>query len=491
MNRPWGANPINHFIGGAWVSSALGETFGAVSPSNGAPLAVIAQGDRTDAQAAIAAARKGFKTLAKLTRWERARLCQRVADEVERRADDLAMTLALEQGKPLVTEARAEVAAAAVGFREAGELIKWMEGNFIPVEDAAKRAISFRQARGVYAVVTPWNFPVNIPVEYLAPCLAAGNAVVWAPAPTTSLCAAMLMECIVAADVPEGAINLVFGPGPIVGDEFVANEGTDGIGFTGSPATGAKIASRGAGKPMLLELGGNGPVIVLDDADLDRAANAIAFGSFFNAGQVCAATGRVLVTPANYAALAEKVVEATRQIRVGDPLDPATTMGPLNNAAVLAKVEQHVGDATQRGADLLVGGGRLPELGSGNFFAPTVMGRVPTTALLNIEETFGPVVPIVVCDDEQALLATTNAASHGLAASVFTRDLSRAFTFGEALTAGLVNINSPSCYWELHLPFGGAAGKKSGIGRLGGKRALEEMTEIKTITFDVSRAEQI
>lgn len=486
MTTPWGTKPINHFIGGSWTPSISGKTFQAFSPSNGEPLAVIAEGDREDAQAAVRAARQGFENLGRLTRWERAKLCERIAGEIEKRAEDLAVTLATEQGKPLVTEARAEVAAAITGFREAAELIKWMEGRVIPVEDGNKRAISFHQARGVYAVVTPWNFPVNIPVEYLAPCLAIGNAVVWAPAPTTSLCAAMLMECIVAADVPEGAVNLVFGPGPVVGDEFVSNAATDGIGFTGSPATGEKIAVRGAGKPMLLELGGNGPVIVLDDADLDRAAAAIAFGSFFNAGQVCAATGRVLVTAKNYHALAERVTALAQDIKVGNPLDASTTMGPLNNEQVVEKIERHVLDGQHAGAEVLTGGRRLPELGSGLFYAPTVMGKVSPGALLNTEETFGPVVPIVVCDDDDALLAAANASSHGLAASVFTRDLSRAFRFGEALTAGLVNINSPSCYWELHLPFGGASGKKSGMGRLGGKRALEEMSDIKTITFDIS-----
>lgn len=484
--KPWGDQPLNHFIAGKWTPSRSGKTFEAVSPSTGEKLAVLAEGDRTDAQAAITAARRGFHALSKLSRWDRAKLCERVATEIEKRAEDLALTLALEQGKPLVAEARGEVAAAATGFREAGELIKWMEGSFIPVEDRDKRAISYRQARGVYAVVTPWNFPINIPVEYLAPCLAAGNAVVWAPAPTTSLCAAMLMECIAAAGVPDGAVNLVFGPGAVVGDEFVSSEATDGIGFTGSPVTGAKIASRGAGKPMLLELGGNGPVIVLDDADLDRAAKAITFGSFFNAGQVCAATGRVLVTSKNYDSLAEKVATEARAIKVGDPLDALTTMGPLNNAQVLAKVEQHVADGKKLGAHLLTGGGRVPGLRSDLFFAPTVLGRVSPKALLNVEETFGPVVPIVVCDDEEQLLRTANAASHGLASSVFTRDLSKAFRFGEALNAGLVNINSPSCYWELHLPFGGIAGKKSGIGRLGGKNTIEAITDIKTITFDIA-----
>ena len=298
------AEIYRNFIDGAWCDALSGERFETVNPADSSVLGWVAKSDRPDAQAAIEAARKGHRTLARMTAWERAALCNGVADEMTRRRADLADILAREQGKPLVAEAFGEVDAAITGFREAGELIKWMEGDYIPVETPGVRAISFRKARGVYAVVTPWNFPVNIPVEYLAPCLAAGNGVVWVPAPTTSACATVLMECLAAAGLPDGAVNLIHGPGDVVGDEIVAHPGTDGIGFTGSPATGGIIASRGAGKPMLLELGGNGPVIVLDDADLDKAAEAAAFGCFFNAGQVCAATGRILTTRSVHEALA-------------------------------------------------------------------------------------------------------------------------------------------------------------------------------------------
>ncbi|WP_432283960.1 aldehyde dehydrogenase family protein [Aminobacter sp. BA135] len=471
-----------HFIAGKWMPSHSGKTFEARSPFDGKLLATLAEGDRSDAQDAIKAAEAGYKALSDMSAWDRSRLCNRVADVIDKRRDELALTLAREQGKPLVSEAYGEIDAAATGFREAGELIKWLEGEFIPVETPGKRAISFRQARGVYAIVTPWNFPINIPVEYLAPCLASGNAVVWVPAPTTSLCAVKLMECIAEAGLPDGAVNLVMGPGAVVGDEIVSNPGTHGIGFTGSPQTGNAIAKRGAGKPMLLELGGNGPVVVLDDADLDRAAQAAAFGCFFNAGQVCAATGRILVTEKNHDALAARIAGIAETIRLGDPLLADTTMGPLNNAQVLTKIEQHVAEGLSRGADLLTGGKK----GAGLLYQPTVMGRVDRNALLNTSETFGPVAPLVVCADDADLLDTANASSHGLAASVFTRDLSRAFSFGEKLRSGLVNINSASCYWELHLPFGGASGKASGLGRLGGKHTLREVTDVKTITFDIS-----
>jgi acyl-CoA reductase-like NAD-dependent aldehyde dehydrogenase len=477
---------IQNHIGGQWVASRSGNAVDARSPSSGALLAKVASGDRADAQQAISAARMGHENLARLTNWERAALCNRVADEMEKRRDGLATALAEEQGKPITTEAYPEVDAAITGFREAAELVKWMEGDVIPAETPGKRVISFRQARGVYGVITPWNFPVNIPVEYLAPCLAAGNGVVWVPSPSTAICAARLMECIVAAELPDGAINLVFGPGNLVGDEIVTNPGTHGIGLTGSPKTGKIVAARGAGKPMILELGGNGPLIILDDADLDKAAAAAAFGAFFNSGQVCAATGRVLVTKANYEAVAQKIAEHAGLVKVGNPLLPDTTMGPLHNAEVMQKVQEHVSDGVSRGAEVMAGGSPLTGQNSDLFFAPTVLGNVALDALANTSETFGPVVPIIICDDEEQMLLVANASEQGLATAVFTKDLSKAFRFGEALQSGLVNINSPTCYWELHIPFGGAAGKQSGLGRIGGKHMLAEVTQVKTITFDIN-----
>ena len=477
---------LRHFIDGAWHNSESGETFTSNSPADGAELALVPKGGREDAQAAIVAARTAFSKYSKFSPWQRAEFCNAIADRILVRREELAWCLAREQGKPLYTEAYAEVDGTARLFREAAELCKSLQGEFIPVETAYKRVLTYRQARGVYSVITPWNFPMIIPAEYLAPALATGNTVVWVPAPNTSLCAGKLMECIAEADLPKGVVNLVLGPGDVVGDEIVNNPQIDGIGFTGSSPTGRKIAVRGAGKALLLELGGNGPFLILDDADLEKAAAAAAFGSFFNAGQVCAASGRILVTEKNYPEIAERLCGLAAQIRLGDPLLETTTMGPLNNAQVLSKVENHIEDGRSRGAELLYGGNRRADLGSKLFVEPAVLGRVSPASLLNCEETFGPVVPIVVCKDETEILQLAAHAEQGLSSSVFTRDLAKAFRFGEALQTGMVNVNSPSCYWETHLPFGGAAGKQSGMGRLGGKYALQEMTEIKTITFDIS-----
>jgi len=222
----------------------------------------------------------------------------------------------------------------------------------------------FRQPRGVYAVITPWNFSINIPVEYLAPGLAAGNAIVWVPAPSTSVCAANLMECFKEAGVPPGVVNLVTGPGPVVGDEIVAHPGTDAVGFTGSTRTGKQIAQRATGKPLLLELGGNGPTIVLEDADFDVVTSSVASGCFFNAGQVCSATERILVQRTVHNELIARLVTAAETVHLGNPFDPETNMGPLNSAPTAEKVDRHLADGVAKGAVIIFGGRRVPELGS-------------------------------------------------------------------------------------------------------------------------------
>jgi acyl-CoA reductase-like NAD-dependent aldehyde dehydrogenase len=335
-------------IDGRWCDSITGQSFSTSAPATGEDIALLAKGNREDAQLAVAAARTAWGKFSETSIWHRSSLCFRIAEEIEKRRDDLATTLAMEQGKPLVTEAYGEVDAAATGFREAGELIKWLNGEVIPTETPGKQVISYRQPRGVYSVITPWNFPINIPVEYLAPAIATGNTVVWVPAPTTSLCAVKLCECLVEAGVPDGVVNLVTGPGEVVGDEIAGHPGVDGIGFTGSPPTGQKIAGRAAGKPMLLELGGNGPVIIVDDADLEKAAEAAAFGSFFNTGQVCAATGRILVTKNTVDQVSALLVDAAKKIVTGPSLAADTTMGPLNNPDVCAKVVHHLQDGVHR-----------------------------------------------------------------------------------------------------------------------------------------------
>jgi acyl-CoA reductase-like NAD-dependent aldehyde dehydrogenase len=469
-----------NYIAGRWVSER--ETMSAINPASGETIGLLPRSSRATAQQAIAAARSAQRGWAATSSWKRAEMCIAIATRIDERRGEIARVLSQEQGKPLA-EATGEVAKAADGFRLAASLVTQLRGETLPAEDPRKLVMTIRQPRGVYAVITPWNFPVNIPVEYLAPGIATGNTIVWVPAPTTSACGVMLMQAIEAAGLPAGVVNLVIGEGPVVGDEIVSHPDVNGIGFTGSAATGRRIAERGAGKPMLLELGGNGPVIVFEDAAVDRAAEAAARGAFFNAGQICAATGRVLAHRAIADSFARRVVEIARDIKLGDPLHQGTTMGPLNNPKVAQKVREHVDDAVAGGASVLIGGSPRPDLGSELFFEPTVIAGVTRAMRINREETFGPVVPILAFETEAEALDLALDSEYGLSVGVFTESMERALRFAEAIPAGIVNINAGSTYWELHLPFGGGSGTRSGVGRLGGMLTLEAMTEIKMISI--------
>lgn len=475
------------FIGGKWVDGSSDATFTSLNPSTGDTVAVLTEGTPEDINRGVKAARTVVPTLRNATVEQRAQWCEAVAEQLTLRLEPITNTLAAEQGKPYSTEARGEVLTAIKGFRDAAGHARHLEGATLASADPNKRVMTRRVPRGVYAVITPWNFPVNIPTEYLGPALATGNAVVWVPAPTTSYVAVLMAEAFEAAGIPDGAINLVTGPGAVVGDAAVVHDGVDAVGFTGSTATGRIIASRGAGKPMLLELGGNGPTIVLADADLEAAAAAIASGAFLNAGQTCAATEVVLVERAAHDRLAELISKEAAKVVVGHPLDAATTMGPLNNEPTAAKTDAHIADATRRGGTVTTGGGRLRELGSDLFYAPTVLTEVDVASDVVAQETFGPIVPLVPIDSTEEALEIASQPQFGLASSVWSSSASKAFRIAENLRTGIVNINDSSTYWEIHIPFGGGSGTYSGLGRLGGMQTLLEMTEIKTITFDVTK----
>lgn len=473
------------FIGDTWTKSDIGEYFPAYSPSSGKVIAQVSKGTREDAKLAIKEANIALKNFRKWSVWERAALLQKIAEVVESRKEDLAYFLTLDQGKPLYSEAVKEVESVIRTFSETAEQIKWLETSVIPVKDPRKRVYSSLTPKGVYAVITPWNYPYMVPTEFIAPGLAAGNTMVWVPAPTTSVTAVKLMECFIEAGVPKGVINLITGMGDTIGDEIVINKHTDAIAFCGSTKTGNIIAGRGAGKPLLLELGGNGPTIVCEDTDIDYAAESIAKACFTNAGQICSATERILVHKNIHDDLAEKITSYAKNIVLGDPFKSDTTMGPLNNQQVLEKNIAHAEDGKDKGSTFLIGGEKADNLAAGFFFKPTVITDMKKDSLYYLEETFGPVAPIISFSSNEELVEMVHQNNWGLTASIFTNHLNDALTLAEEIPTGLVNINDNSDYWEPHIPFGGASGKSSGIGRVGGKHAILEMSDLKTISINL------
>lgn len=479
------AQELLHWIGGRWVPSSSGATFDATNPATGSVLAHLQAGTTDDVDAAVTAARAAAADYRAMPVFERAELCERISALILEHEERLAGIVSADQGKPLRTEALPEVRKAALGFRNAAGHVKHLHGATMPVQDPHKRVLTIRQPRGVYGVVTPWNAPVNIPTEYLAPSLATGNTMVWVPAPTTSMCAVALAEILEAAGVPPGVVNLVTGEGAVVGDAVVGHPGVDAVGFTGSVATGAHIASRAAGKPQVLELGGNGPTIVFADARLDLAAEAIAAASFTNAGQICSATEVVLAEASVHRELTELVAEHAARQRLGRPDDPETTMGPLNNLGVAEKMDRHIADAVERGAELVTGGGRAPGHPTEHFYQPTVLADVPRDSVLFSEESFGPITPLLPFDDADDALRMLDHRQFGLSSSVWSTNMATAMRVAEAARAGTVVINGPSTYWELHLPFGGGSGTTGGLGKVGGMHMLESMTDLKTIAVDL------
>jgi acyl-CoA reductase-like NAD-dependent aldehyde dehydrogenase len=473
---------LQMFVDGRWIPARSGATVGATSPATGEQLGTVPDGDREDARAAIAAARRAADGWARLSAFDRAAALHRVADVVESRRDALARTLTLDQGKPLRAEAYDEVDELVGYWRTAAEDAKRLGGLLPNSSSAGKRALLIRRPRGVVAVITPWNWPYTMPAELIAPALAGGNTVVWTPAPSTAVSAVALAGCLAEADLPPGVVNLVTGPGPVVGDEIARNPGTDAVAFIGSTDTGRLVARAAAGKATVLEMGGNGPLVVLADADLDRAVDGALLACFLCAGQSCTAGERLLVHESVRDDFARRLSDAVRErVRLGDPLDDATTMGPLNNAAVAAKMAAHVEDATRRGATVLTGGAPATGFPTELYWPATVLTDVPADASAATEETFGPIAPIVGISGLDEAIRLTNASRYGLLAAIYTADLRAGLAFADAVRTGWVNINESTNYWESHLPFGGRAGSDSGLGRVGGTHPMEAFTELQTV----------
>lgn len=473
-------------VGGKKLDSISGKKMKTVNPFTNETLAEIPECDQQDVQVAVEAAKSARQKLSNMTVFERSQMLYNIADKIEENKEELAKTLSMEVGKVYHTEALGEVTAAIQGFRNVAEQVKWIEGSTIQMEDPKKRTFNFYQPKGTYAVITPFNFPVNIATEYIAPGLAAGNTIVLLPSPTTSYTTIRFVEIIHEASIPSGVVNVITGPGHIIGDELVSHPDINGIGFTGSTPTGKKIAERAAGKAQIMELGGNGPTIVLEDANIEKVAESIFYGCFVCAGQTCSAAERILVHESIQEELAQKLVERVKKIRLGDPLDQKTTMGPLHAEHIAKKMDRHVEDAIHKGAKLIYGGKRVPGFNTKLLYEPTILINCSRDSLVNLEETFGPIAPMIPFKTHEEALEISMDGNFGLLASVYTNNPKYAFYFGEKLRTGIVNINDHSNYWEVHVPFGGASGTKSGNSRIGGLQMIKQMSDLKTIVWDLS-----
>lgn len=484
-DRQFPADQLTEFqmyIGGEWRDSVSDTTREVRSPSSGETIATYPDGTREDAQRAIDAAVAAQNDFERMTAFERAELCHELADAIDERSDKLAEWLTKDQGKPR-GEAAGEVALVIKTLRAAGEHVKRAETDVIPSEHPDKRIQTIRKPHGVYGVITPWNFPLGTAIEYLAHGLAVGNTIAWVPAPTTTAVCAKFVEILDETSLPAGTLNLVTGEGPVVGNELVVNEETDAIAFTGSPATGKAIARDAGLKPTVLELGGNGPIIVLDDANLDMAVECTENGCFTNAGQICTANERVLVHEAIHDEFVERMVAAAGDVTLGNPFDEETNMGPLNNDDVAAKMDRHVNDAIEKGATIVAGGDRADNEPTDLYYLPTVLTDVTTDMMVNREESFGPIVPVISFSDRQEAIELANSTDYGLSMGVFTDSIDNQEYFIQNLESGMININDASAYWESHTPAGGFTGKESGYGRYGGKYTVKEMSQIINVTI--------
>ena len=472
------------FIDGDWVESTGSTSREIVSPVTGEQLADVPDASPEDVDRAARAAREAQPGWAALSAWDRAKVCHAIADLIDERKEEFARELSLEQGKPYAAEAIPDIDETAENFRIAAEDVKRMESAIIPSQDVNKRILTFRKPNGVYAAITPWNFPTLIPVELIAPGIAAGNTIVMKPSEWTPIAMANFMQIMADAGLPDGVVNVVYGGGE-TGEALVTNDNIDCIGFIGSHTTAAKIVRAAGLKRSLIEASGNGPVIVCADADLERAAKGAVFGGFFCAGQVCCATERVLVDESVHDDFLAAVVKEAEGWKLGDPYDDDTLVGPMNNEPTAQKMDRHLEDALQKGAEIVAGGGRDEGRPTSLYYQPTVVSGVGLDTLINRDETFGPIVPLIQVADDDAALEAANDSHLGLQAAVYTKSLRRAFKYLDNLRVGNVVVNDSTDYWEAHEPFGGASGTQTGWGRIGGRYTMLDMTDLKTVVLDV------
>ncbi|HHN5426916.1 TPA: NADP-dependent succinate-semialdehyde dehydrogenase [Klebsiella pneumoniae] len=464
-------------IDGQWRDAPNGDVIAVTNPANGEQLGSVPKMGADETREAIEAANRALPAWRALTAKERANILRRWFDLMMENQDDLARLMTLEQGKPLA-EAKGEISYAASFIEWFAEEGKRIYGDTIPGHQADKRLLVIKQPIGVTAAITPWNFPAAMITRKAGPALAAGCTMVLKPASQTpfSALALALAELANRAGIPAGVFNVVTGSAGAVGGELTSNPLVRKLSFTGSTEIGRQLMEQCAKdiKKVSLELGGNAPFIVFDDADLDKAVEGALASKFRNAGQTCVCANRLYVQDGVYDRFAEKLQQAVEKLRIGDGLQDGVTTGPLIDEKAVAKVEEHIADAIAKGAKVVTGG--KPHALGGNFFQPTILVNVPDSAKVAKEETFGPLAPLFRFKDEADVIAQANDTEFGLAAYFYARDLSRVFRVGEALEYGIIGINTGIISTEV-APFGGV--KASGLGREGSKYGIEDYLEIK------------
>jgi succinate-semialdehyde dehydrogenase/glutarate-semialdehyde dehydrogenase len=468
------------FVDGAWVASSDGARLEVVDPADGLPLGSVASATRDDVRRAIDAAASALPAWSALSAKERSAILRRWFDLMVESADDLAVILTAEQGKPLA-EAKGEILYGAAFVDWYAEEAKRIYGETIPANTTSRRMLVLKQPIGVCAAITPWNFPMAMITRKAGPALAAGCTMVLKPASATPFSALALAELARRAGVPPGVFAVVPGASSVVGDELARNATVRKLTFTGSTEVGRELMAKCAGtiKKVSLELGGNAPLLVFDDADLDAAVDGAIASKFRNTGQTCVCANRLLVQDGIHDAFVERLSEAVRALNVGNGFEDGVEQGPLIDDHAVAKVEEHIADALAQGAAVAAGGARH-ELG-GTFFEPTVItGATPGMRVAH-EETFGPLAPVFRFGDEAEAIELANATEFGLAAYLFTRDVGRVWRVGEALEFGIVGVNTGVFSYE-GAPFGGV--KQSGIGREGSRHGIDEFLELKYLCLD-------
>jgi acyl-CoA reductase-like NAD-dependent aldehyde dehydrogenase len=486
--------PSKMYIDGAWVDADDAGTMEVVNPANHEVIARVPKAGRSDARRAIDAAVEAAGKAESITAYERSKVLLKVAGLLEQNSEEMAKLISNNVGKPIV-DSEAETARGILTLTFAAEEAKRIYGQTIPLDshpfpsgNQNRLGFTIREPVGVVGAISPFNFPLNLLLHKVAPALAAGNTVVVKPPSDGPLPALALAKMFEEAGLPGGILNVVLGPGGEVGDEIITSAKVNAVSFTGDTETGREIAEKAArtNKKVILELGGHNPLIVLDDAKVVNAVSSALAGTFSYAGQVCTATRRIILKESVRERFLTQFEEAVETLKVGDPLDRSTSVGPVINARSLEKIDGLVKDASGKGARVRAGGSRLEygELAKGNFYAPTILDGVSSTMEIAQKEVFGPVSAVMEATSDDEAVEMANSTIYGLQASIYTTDLARGIRLAKRVKAGAVMINDrTNLRWD-NAPFGGV--KRSGMGREGVSLAIGELTELKFIVANIA-----